>query len=103
MGGYWHFRDPPELELILAFDPRHWKQGFATEAGQVLMRHAFDEIGLTEVRGSTDWPNHASRRLMERLGLSYERRATIGGLDTVFYSAFPCMWEARPQAYRFER
>lgn len=96
VGGYWHFRDPPELELILAFDPRHWKQGFATEAGTALIRYGFDDIGLTEVRGSTDEPNRASRRLMERLGMRYERRATIGGLDTVFYSAFPGMWKTRP-------
>jgi [ribosomal protein S5]-alanine N-acetyltransferase len=86
VGGYWHFRNPPELELILAFDPRHWGQGFATEAGQALIRYAFDEIGLTEVRGSTDEPNLASRRLMERLGMRYERRITIDGLDTVFYA-----------------
>lgn len=103
VGGYWHFRDPPELELILAFDPRHWKQGFATESGQALIRYAFDEIGLTEVRGSTDWPNHASRRLMERLGMRFERRATIDGLDTVFYVASAGTWDATPEAYRFDQ
>jgi [ribosomal protein S5]-alanine N-acetyltransferase len=93
VGGYWYFRDPPELELVLAFDPRHWKQGFATESGQALIRYAFDEIGLTAVRGSTDRPNHASRRLMERLGLHFERRGTVGGLDTVFYAAYRGAWE----------
>jgi [ribosomal protein S5]-alanine N-acetyltransferase len=103
VGGYWHFRDPPELELILAFDPTHWKQGLATESGQALIRYAFDEIGLIEVRGSTDWPNHASRRLMERLGMHFERRGAVGGLDTVFYAASCSAWKATPEAYRFER
>lgn len=103
VGGYWHFRDPPELELILAFDPGHWKQGLATESGRALIRYAFDEIGLTEVRGSTDWPNHASRRLMERLGMHFERRGTVGGLDTVFYAVSSGAWTAAPEAYRFER
>jgi [ribosomal protein S5]-alanine N-acetyltransferase len=103
VGGYWHFRDPPELELILAFDPRHWRQGLATESGQALIRYAFDEIGLTEVRGSTDWPNDASRRLMERLGMRYERRATIDGLDTVFYAVSAGAWDATRGPDRFER
>jgi len=34
---------------------------------------------------STDAANVASIRLIERLGMSYERRAVVGGLDTVLY------------------
>lgn len=103
VGGYWYFRDPPELELILAFNPSHWKRGFATEAGTALIRYGFDEIDLAEVRGSTDEPNHASQRLMERLGMRYERRAPIHGLDTVFYAAIPGTWKARPAGGVIER
>jgi RimJ/RimL family protein N-acetyltransferase len=85
-GGYWHFRDPPELELILGLAPERWGKGLATEAGRALVRHGLDALGFAEVRGSTDAPNQRSRRLMERLGMRFERREVVGGLDTVFYA-----------------
>jgi ribosomal-protein-alanine N-acetyltransferase len=85
-GGFWHFREPPELELILGVAPWLHGTGIATEAGTALIRHAFDELGFTEVRGSADVANTASVRLMEKLGMQQERRATVQGLDTVFYS-----------------
>ena len=86
-GGYWHFRDPPELELILGLAPSCWRQGFATEVGVALLRFGFDALGFQQIRGSTDAPNERSIRLMERLGMTYEKRAIVGGLDTIFYRA----------------
>jgi RimJ/RimL family protein N-acetyltransferase len=84
-GGFWHFRDPPELELILGLDPALWDRGFATEAGRALIRYGFQTLDFTEIRGSTDVANRRSVRLMERLGMKFDRRAVVGGLDTVFY------------------
>lgn len=84
-GGYWYFRDPPELELLLGLAPDEWGRGYATEAGLALIRYGFDQLGFDDVRGSTDAPNQASVRLMARLGMTFERRAVVGGLDTVFY------------------
>ena len=84
-GGFWHFRDPPELELVLGLAPEHQGRGLATEAGRALIGHAFATLGFAEVRGSTDAPNAPSVRLMERLGMAFERRETVAGLDTVFY------------------
>jgi RimJ/RimL family protein N-acetyltransferase len=83
-GGYWHFREPPELELVLGLRAESWHQGFATEAGRALIRHGFD-LGFTEIRGSTDAANESSVRLMQRLGMEYEKRAVASGLDTIFY------------------
>jgi ribosomal-protein-alanine N-acetyltransferase len=91
-GGYWHFRDPPELELILGLGPDCWRRGFATEAGIALMRFGFGALGFQQIRGSTDAPNVRSLRLMERLGMTYERRAVVGGLDTLFYVARQRDW-----------
>lgn len=88
-GGFWHFREPPELELILGVAPWLQGTGIATEAGTELIRHAFEELGFDEVRGSADAANTASLRLMEKLGMRQERRATVQGLDTLFYSLRP--------------
>lgn len=85
-GGFWEFHDPPRLELVLSLDPEWWGEGLATEACRRLIGHAFEALGFGEVLASTDAPNAASLRLMDRIGFVLTRRATEGGLDTVFYS-----------------
>lgn len=84
--GYWHFRDPPELELLFGLSPTVWGRGLAAEASRALLRHAFEDLGFSEVRASTDTANQASLRVLEKLGMRLERRATVQGLETVFFS-----------------
>ena len=83
--GFWHFREPPELELILGLAPDYWHKGLATEAGLALIRHGFEALGFMVIRGSTDAANTKSVQLMQRLGMQYEKRDVAAGLDTVFY------------------
>lgn len=85
-GGYWEFHEPPQLELLLSLSPAHWGQGFAVEVCDLLLRYAFDELGFSEVKASTDAPNGASLRLIERLGFRDSHRAEVGGLDTLFFT-----------------
>lgn len=84
--GYWHFRDPPELELLFGLAPTVWGQGLAAEASRALLRYAFENLGFAEVRASTDTANQASLRVLEKLGMRLERTATVQGLETVFFS-----------------
>jgi len=83
--GFWYFRDPPELELIYGLAPAYWGQGFATEAVRAMMQYGFDRLSLKEIVGSTDAANVASARVMEQAGMKLIRRATVGGLETLFY------------------
>jgi ribosomal-protein-alanine N-acetyltransferase len=84
-GGLWYFREPPELELLYGVGDAHAERGYAREVARAVVTYAFADLGMTEIRASTD-PSHArSRRLLEDLGFVEERRAIVGGLDTVFY------------------
>lgn len=87
--GYWHFHSPPSLELLFGLSPRCWGKGYATTAGRLLLRHGFDVLGFECVTASTDVGNEASIRVMERLGMKFDRRESKTGLDTVFYVAKP--------------
>jgi RimJ/RimL family protein N-acetyltransferase len=84
-GGYWFFHDPPVCELVLGLDPACWGRGYATEAGRILIDYAFTRLGFDVVHASTDAGNVVSQRLLERLGLQFDRRAMADGLDTMFY------------------
>ena len=52
--------------------PDAWGRGFATEAGACMLRFAFQSLTLMRVGGSCMSINPASRRVMEKLGFSYE-------------------------------
>jgi RimJ/RimL family protein N-acetyltransferase len=69
MTGFRTFYDPPVLELLYALRPSHWHGAFATEMARAAIDYAFQHAGLREVRASTDAPNQASLRVIERLGL----------------------------------
>ena len=83
--GFWYFHDPPELELLYGFLRPWWGRGFATEAAGAVARYAVERLGLRRVVASADVPNVASHRVLERLGLRFERRALDEGIDTVWY------------------
>lgn len=83
--GYWPFFDPPEIQLIYGLDPEHWGKGLATEMGRAMLDYGFQEYGFEVIRASADVPNQASIAVMERLGMKFEKRATINGLDLVFF------------------
>jgi RimJ/RimL family protein N-acetyltransferase len=92
-GGSWYFHMPPKLELLYGIAPEHWNRGLATEIAQALIRYGFEVLEFSEVWASTDAPNAASARVLEKAGLQLERRAVVDGLETLFYclprSAYP--------------
>jgi RimJ/RimL family protein N-acetyltransferase len=67
--GFRTFYDPPVLELLYALRPSHWHRALATEMARAAIDYAFRHAGLREVRASTDAPNQASIRVLERLGM----------------------------------
>jgi RimJ/RimL family protein N-acetyltransferase len=67
--GFRDFYTPPIFELLYAVQPSHWHRGFATEMAQAAIDYAFRHAGLHAVRASTDAPNQASLRVLERLGM----------------------------------
>jgi RimJ/RimL family protein N-acetyltransferase len=71
---YWYFHEPPALELGYALSEGYWRQGIATEASLALMTYGADRLGMTSFRASTDAPNDASIRVLERLGFTCVRR-----------------------------
>jgi [ribosomal protein S5]-alanine N-acetyltransferase len=85
-GGLWYFRDPPELELLYGVADAELKQGYGREIARAVVDYGFTRLQMAEVRASTDAAHADSRRLLEVLGFTFERRAVVGQLDTVFYS-----------------
>ena len=90
-------------ELIYGLLPAWWGRGLATECAGAVLDHLFDTAGQSGVLALTDAPNAASVRLMERLGMTFERRGVHNGLDTVFYRLSADAWRARRVVIRLAR
>ncbi len=67
--GFRPFYDPPVLQLVYGVAPDYVGRGFASELAKAAVDLAFSEHGFTEVRASTDEPNHASVCVLKRLGM----------------------------------
>ena len=77
--------DLNEVEAGWAIVPKRWGEGLATELARASVSTAFEQLGLGEVVAFTLPDNAASRRVMEKVGLTYERDIEHAGLPHVLY------------------
>jgi RimJ/RimL family protein N-acetyltransferase len=49
-----------------------WGKGYATEALSAISRYAFQELGVRKIDGGLYVPNHANRRVCEKVGFRKE-------------------------------
>lgn len=76
--GWFHLRPragthPEEPELGYRLRRSAWGRGYATEVSGALLARAFSQLGARRVVASTAADNLASRRVMEKVGMSLER------------------------------
>ena len=75
--GWFHFRPregaPDEVELGYRLRKSAWGKGYATEGSRALIRKGFTESGVQRVVAEAMAANLASRRVMEKAGLTLVR------------------------------
>ncbi len=64
---------PGEADLGYRVLRRWWRQGLGSEGARELIRHGFDDLGLTRIFAQTMAANAASRATLASLGLTYVR------------------------------
>ena len=78
--------DTDEVEIGYRYFPQFWGQGFCTEISSALLEYGFRQLGLPRIVAISHPDNRASRRVLEKLGLRYERDAHYYGIDVVYYA-----------------
>jgi RimJ/RimL family protein N-acetyltransferase len=79
----------------------YWNRGIATEASRALLDTAFGTLGLHRAWATCDTRNHASRRVLEKLGLRREaefHHDTIRSgawADSYLYAILADEWSGR--------
>jgi RimJ/RimL family protein N-acetyltransferase len=63
--------------LIFGTDARLWGRGYAFQAASAVLRYAFETLGIARVAADVDEPNHASIRVLEKLGMRRTGRRIV--------------------------
>jgi [ribosomal protein S5]-alanine N-acetyltransferase len=74
-----------EIEIGWWLAPARWGKGLATEAARLAMAYGFEEARLDRIVAVAHPANRASLRVMEKLGMKFEKETVHRGFDVVLY------------------
>ena len=70
-----------DVDIGYAFLPKFWSRGYAFEAAGEMKRYAQEELQLKRLVAVVDPENPASIRLLEKLGMKFERMVRLSPDD----------------------
>ena len=70
-----------DVDIGYAFLPRYWSKGYATESALGVKKYAKNMMGLKRIVGITDPVNDGSIRVLEKLGLKFEKMIRLSEDD----------------------
>ena len=68
----------PDVDIGFAFLPGYWSQGYAFEAAAAVMNYGREALGLRRIVAITSLDNASSIKLLEKIGLRFERLIKLG-------------------------
>ena len=70
-----------DVEVGFALLPQFWSKGYAVEAAQAVMDYAYKELGLHRIVAIVNPGNDRSFKLLEKIGLKFERMIRLPESD----------------------
>lgn len=70
-----------DVDIGYAFLPKFWSKGYAVEATQAVKEYAKNRIGLSRLVAIVDPQNEASIRVLEKIGLKFEKMVRLSEDD----------------------
>lgn len=74
-----------DADIGFAFLEQYWSNGYARESAEAVLHHAKEKLGLDRVVAIVTPGNRRSIRLLEKIGLSFERMIRLAGDDLQFF------------------
>ncbi|OUL28090.1 GNAT family N-acetyltransferase [Nostoc sp. 106C] len=91
--------DTPEVELGYVFDKFYWNMGLATEAAQATLKYGFWEVKLEQIVAIAHPENIASVRVIEKVGMKYQKHTRYYSHDVVYYTLPRSQWQPDDSLY----
>ena len=76
----------PEVEVAYLLAKDYWNQGLATEAARAGIEYGLNELKLDRIVAIARPENIGSYRVMEKVGMKYEKDAHFYNVDVVYYA-----------------
>ena len=69
----WTIDGQNEVEVAYTIAQQYWGQGLATEAAQAILEYGFSKLNLSRLICLIDADNIASKRVAEKIGMTFEK------------------------------
>jgi ribosomal-protein-alanine N-acetyltransferase len=76
----------PEIEVGYLFAADCWGKAYATEAARAALDYGFTELDLDRIVAITRPENLASQRVLEKIGMRFERNARYYDMEVRYFS-----------------
>ena len=70
-----------DADIGYAFLEQYWSRGYARESAEAVLSHARETLGLERIVAIVTPQNHSSIKLLEKIGLSFERMIRLADDD----------------------
>ena len=77
---------PYEYDIGFRFFKKHWNQGYATETAKACIEYGFNTMQVARIIGRAMKANVASVKVLEKIGLGYERDFDFDGNTGVIHA-----------------
>jgi ribosomal-protein-alanine N-acetyltransferase len=71
----WNIDGQQEVEVAYTIAEEYWGQGLGSEAAQAILNYGFERLNLSRLICMIDPENTASRKVAEKIGMSFEKEA----------------------------
>jgi ribosomal-protein-alanine N-acetyltransferase len=96
--GLRHWDELAGVEIFYALGRAWWGRGFATEAARAALRFGFEQAGLPRIVAAAKLENPASRRVLEKIGMTLDGIGKILDFDAAIYSLERKTAQLRPRS-----
>jgi len=84
--GLRYLNELDEIEILYGLAKPFWGRGIATQAAKASISYGFNMLDLDRVIAMVLPENQASKRVIEKAGLHYEKQIHMFSLDVCYYS-----------------
>ncbi|WP_404408081.1 GNAT family N-acetyltransferase [Jeotgalibacillus malaysiensis] len=77
--------DGEDIEISYQLMPEWWGRGLGSEVVEAVLNTAFNEMNLTKIVAETQTANHSSCRLLEKVGMTLDRKVVRFGEEQRVY------------------
>ena len=74
-----------ETDIGFRYFEEQWNKGYASESAKACLNYGFEKLNLKRIIGRAMKKNIASIKVLEKIGLEFERDVEFEGEEAVIY------------------